>query len=364
MSTLGLLVAFVVAFQVHILAIPSGDAKIYGQGEWYTSSDDVNATLNLLQIGLSVKAGNHPQNDGAMLCAIGKTTSDIRYSTTLCQDTTHYRDTLLVIHFNDKPRDGVLPFLSKRYSQCFRHILVVAPERPPDCPQLPFLHCDDSVKDHGHWGARGYFTQNCYAAAMVANPHFRSYFIMNDDSPFIPKRFMPYDRDRWWQMDCPPGRKLDPRSQEGLDIDFVFGSRGLQGLVSWWNEKATEQMKEQYVAYMKGVYAPTKCYQELLHIPKTMVPFYLQLVKDMPNEHLELFHAMVNHLWAAAGEQVEIIPARELFWDLDYRSGTRGTLATLENHTDAAMVHPLKLSDAKLWAAVDDWLFHASNRSR
>lgn len=374
---------WIVSLLVLACPVPADCAKACAENAARTPEHDVNVNL---QVGLSVGARSHPplvsrsgvdthDDENEYLIDCGDSKTIVKDSRELCTDTSQFNDTLLVIHFNYEPRKHVVPFLLKRYSQCFSNIAVVAQEYPPDCPEskgISMLKCKHA-HDYIH-------TQMCYAAALTANPGFRSYLIMNDDALFIPKRFMPYNRDYWWDLNCNPVGPLqqatmaNPPTEHKAGEDTKWwecdhsscGWDGVNGLVSWWNKKATEEMKKAYTAHMGGrAIIPATCWQDVVHIPQPMVPFYLRLAAEMPYLQTELFHAMVHLLWSATGGQEEHIPANELFWDLPWDhnndpSHQRGSLDTLQMNPAAAMIHPLKLSNPTIWAKVDDWLFESS----
>mmetsp|Transcript_83151 Transcript_83151/g.144500 ORF Transcript_83151/g.144500 Transcript_83151/m.144500 type:complete len:362 (-) Transcript_83151:24-1109(-) len=294
----------------------------------------------------------------------------------LCQDKHEFNETLLVIHFNKEPIKGVLPFLLERYSQCFQHIVTSAPARAPDSSQHPDIICDDM----------GWTVQKCYAKAMAKHPGYRDYLIMNDDSPFIPHRWASYDKDLWWNLDCPlqpsdfvleepAADQLRDLSDEGFRPGWIhWGSNsavlGLQGLVSWWKVNSTRSMRKKYMAFMDGPWVPRPCTADFIHVPKRMVPFYLQLAEEMPSIWLELFAPMLSALWRAKGEKEVKIPETEFHWSwcenrTEAESVTscpqsRGSPDLLRQNSHVALYHPLKLSNATVREAVDKWLLNMS----
>jgi hypothetical protein len=197
---------------------------------------------------------------------------------------------------------------------------------------------------------------------------------MNDDAPFIPKRFMAYSRDKWWDLACnttqnngDQGTMTNPPTYHPGQVEnweceqATCGWEGFNGLVAWWNEKATASMKTAYTAHLGGnPLIPSGCWQDVIHIPKAMVPFYAKLASEMPYLQCEIFNNMVHLLWAATGGQSEHIPGYEVSWDLNNDpSHHRGSLPTLEERLTAALVHPLKFSDQSTWATFDTWLFNS-----
>jgi len=349
---------------VHIL--PSLDSNSVAETE--AQAGPRTAGKHLLVASRNAVGIHNDTKDHLIGCGDSKTA--VKDSRKLCPDTSHFNNTLLVIHFNYAPSKDVVPFLLKRYSQCFGHIVVVAQELPADCPEskgISMLKCKHA-HDYIH-------TQLCYAAALTANPGFQGYLIMNDDALFIPKRFMSYNRDRWWNL-CGPHQDFTPGwaqyqtmtspspHSEYWDCNHSScGWDGVNGLISWWNTKATDGMKKSYTAHMGGrAIIPSNCWQDFVYIPQPMVSFYLKLATEMPYLQLELFHTMVHLLWAAGGGQEEHIPTNERVFDLpwDHKndpSFRRGGLATLQTNFAAAMIHPLKLSDPTMWEKVDGWLF-------
>lgn len=296
---------------------------------------------------------------------------------TLCQekDKREFDGTLLVIHFNQAPFKAVLPFLLERYSQCFQHIVTIAPARAPDLPNHPDIICDDM----------GWTVQKCYAKAMAKHPGYRDYLIMNDDSPFIPHRWAPYDKDSWWNLDCPlqpsdfvldepAADQLRDLKEAGLRPGWIhWGSNsavlGLEGLVSWWKVNSTQSMRKKYMAFMDGPWVPKPCTADFIHVPKRMVPFYVQLAEEMPNTWLELFAPMLSALWIANGEKTTKIPEAEFHWSWCLnRTETepakfctlRSSPNELRQNSQVALYHPLKLSNATVRAAVDKWLLNLS----
>jgi len=294
----------------------------------------------------------------------------------LCPDTQHFSGVLLVIHFNYAPRKGVLPFLLDRYSTCFQHIVTVSPSAFPEGPaKTPNVICDD----------KGHTVQKCYAMALEKFPGFRGYLVMNDDTVFQPKRWMSYDRDRWWNVGCgglsnftlvePMAQQLQRVQQiarggkmvdavpakdvcQGFDCPtWPFWPR-MEGVIQWWKTQATETMRQQYIAHTKGTFAPSPCTADFLYIPKHMTSFYVSRAKEMQDVWLELFVPMVSSLWAAMGEKEVLVPQSEYFFDWDYRH--RGSRESLRTHRKVSMYHPLKLSSATTRAFVDGWLFNTS----
>jgi hypothetical protein len=353
--------------------------------------------LSLLQTNFLMKSGFQEEvaipstqvHTHTSQAVCGDQTALVSGNRQLCTDISHFNETLLVIHFNYKPRAGTVPFLLQRYSQCFGKILVTAPEYPPDCsPEqvqqatgVSFLKCEDE----------GLHTQQCYAAALIAHPGFRSYLIMNDDALFIPKDFMAYSTDRWWNTDCNPiGTDQTLTFADARQISVTGGPDsgywwaewnktcttpdyckrtswssstrytidGVHALVSWWWDKAPEDMKKAYTSFLGKDLVPATCWQDFVHIPKQMVPFYLAMAADMPHLQLELFNAMVKLSWNAMGGLMEEIPAEKLYWDWE-----KEPLDKLQAGSMASMIHPLKVSNRSIWPAVDDWLFGHSHSS-